>query len=68
MPINNQTWGQIHLYLKVLKYILKGICNCILFDFYELNVFVFKYFPKVFDVCKYFQMLFFNTLRESTLT
>ena len=26
---NDQTWGQIHLYLKVFKYFFLSICNCI---------------------------------------
>ena len=40
----------ICLYLKVFKYF---ICNCICIDVLESKVFVFKYFPKIFDVFKY---------------
>ena len=50
----HQTWGQIHLYLKVFKYFFKVF----VFDIQELKVFVFKYFPKVFDISNTFQILF----------
>ena len=58
-PSVQQTCGQIHLYLKVFKYFKNNICICI----WHLGIesicinFVFKYFPKVFDISNTFQIL-----------
>ena len=41
----DQTWGQIHFFLKIFRYFLKVFV--IVFHVQELKVFVFKYFLKV---------------------
>ena len=51
-----ESWGQIHLYLTVYKYLYK-YTPVFVFDVRELKVFVVNYFSKVFDIFKYFQIL-----------
>ena len=67
--VDQQTWGQIHWYLKVFKYFYKVFVIVFIFDIKELKAYVFKYFHKVFDIFKLFQILsntFSNTLSIST--
>ena len=63
-----RTWGQVHLgflvylYLKVFKCFTKEF----VFDVYKLKVFVFKHFPKVFDISNTFSNTFATFLQVNT--